>query len=318
MKTDVLCVGPAYAEIVYTTKTFEVSLLPERIRTLVNNHASVEANEVIFGGGGGGYIAALTCARLGLNVALATQVGQDNLGCELLRKLSSAGVHTEPSEQTTQSATSICTLLRSAKDDLFAISSNDNKRSYGKAFVTGLPSRAWLYLSGPFADLGDLKLLLSSAAKAKTLVAIRLTSRDLSNARRILKHLAMADICFFDRDDAEMLTHQTDVRSALGSLRASGLKTIVVLDDTKYAHGLHDGFYYETKQRSTLKRINETGMSEAFAPAFLASYLREPNFEDALSFGLHTARSVAHFVGSEAGIPKNIPQRHGKVRKNFI
>ncbi len=318
MKLDVLCVGPAYAEIIYTTKTLEVGLLPDRLRSMVSSRTSVHANETAFGCGGGGYIAALTCARLGLKADLVSSIGQDSMGCEILRRLGEAGVKSSSARQTTHSATSMQTLVRSPKDDYFEISSLNSSVGYGKSLIASLPTAKWLYLSGPFIDLGDLKLLLALAKKHDAKTMVRLTSHDLVNARKVIKLLAKVDICCFDRDDAEMLTHQPETRDALQSLRASGLKSILLLDDTKAAHALHDGFYYQTAQRPSLKRINETGMSEVFGPAFLASHLHGKSLESALDFGLSAARSVAHFVGSEPGIPQNIPHRSGKVRKNFI
>jgi len=317
MNIQVVCVGPAYGEIVYTTKSLEVNMLPDRLRTFVANQARVSASDAQIGCGGGGYIAAATLAKLGVSTAFVGKLGQDSFGCEVVRKLKECKVEISQAQQTTHLATAVQTTIRSPKDDSFEVSTTAFAPSFERKNVP-LPSAEWLYLSGPFKDLADLKVLLTEAQRLGMRTCIRLERTDLSNARKLIKILQKADVCCFEQDDAELLTHQPDPRLILESLRSSGLKTLLLQDGAAAGYALHDGYFYRTKAKSKLKYINKLGVSEVFAPAFLASNLNCASVESSLDFALLAARSVAHFVGSEAGLLQNIPHRPGKVAKDFI
>ncbi len=320
MKTQVLCIGPVHGEIIYTTKTLDPNLLPQRLRSMVHAHASTQAQDVVFNCGGGGQVAATALSRLGVKTALLAQVGQDSLGCEAVRKLKGEGADISLVVQSTQAATSVLTILRSPQDDRFELNYIAPTGGFSKKQLAQLDNVQpdWLYVSGPFNDLSELKLAVSWAKKSGVQVAVRLTQSDIVQARKVIKLLSAVQICFFEADDAELLTHQTSVEESLVALRASGLRTVVVQDGVLGAYAVHDGFIYQTKPNRKMSAVNMSGVSEAFAPAVLAALLTQNDFSSALDFGMVAARAVANYVGSEAGLPKGFPHRAGKVDKKFL
>lgn len=316
MKHRLLCVGPAYGEIIYTTKSLDTRVLADKLKVFVSNQTRLNAAESIIGCGGGGYVAALVGAKLGIDTAFSGRVGNDLFGREILRRLKSLGVETSFSIQTNHAPTETHTYIRSQQDDFFAVNMAVPARLYDKKQV--LPRAEWLYASGPFSDLRDLRALMSVMKKDDSKVCINVSHTDFVQARKMIKILSDAEICCFERDDAELLTHQSDPEEVLMSLRSSGLKTILLLDSTKAVYLLQDGYIYKTKHKSNLKQVNDIGVREVFAPAYLVAVLQGHSPEQALDFALLSARSMAHFLGSEAGILRNIPTRAGKVTKNFI
>ncbi len=319
MKVDVLCVGLIRGESLYTTKTFDPSLLPQRIRGMMQARVSTRAQDIVFGCGGGGYIAALALGRLGCNVALAARVGHDSIGCEALRKLAAEKVHTSLIVQTPQAATSLTTLIRSPQDDSFEINyvppGGFDKKSLGRLAKV---SADWLYVSGPFADIGELKTLLAQAKKHGMQSMVRLTQSDIVQARRVLRIASMATICLLEREDAELLTHQPDIDASLFALRESGLKTVIIQDDVASIHAIHDGFLYRVRGGRKAPVLNATGVTDVTGPSILAHLMKHGNFGAALDFGLVAARSVAGYIGSESGLLSGFAHRTGKINKKFL
>ena len=319
MKVDVLCIGPITGETIYTTKTLDPNILPKRIRAMMQSHVSTRAQDVVFGCGGAGYIAALGLTRLGIKTALAARVGQDSIGCEAVRKLESEGVRTSLVIQTPQAATTMMTLLRSPQDDSFEIS-YVAPGGYDKKCISNFSkiTADWVYVSGPFTDLGELKNILSWCKKSGAQSMVRLTQSDIVQARRAIKILSKATICVFELEDAELLTHQLDIESALLALRESGLKTVILQDGTAALGAIHDGFVYQAKGGRKPTVINTTGVPEVVGPAMLAHLTRNSDFGAALDFGLTVARSVGGYIGSESGLLNSLAHRTGKVYKKFI
>lgn len=319
MKVDVLCVGLIRGESMYTTKTFDPSLLPQRIRGMMQARVSTRAQDIVFGCGGGGYVAALALGRLGFKVALAARIGHDSIGCEAVRKLTAEKVDTSLVVQTPQAATSLTTLIRSPQDDSFEISyvppGGFDKKSLGRLTKVSVD---WLYVSGPFADIGELKVLLAQAKKHGTQSMVRLTQSDIVQARRVLRIVSNATICLLEREDAELFTHQPDIDASLFALRESGLKTVIVQDNVASIHAIHDGFLYRARGGRKPAVINATGITEATGPSVLAHFMRHGDFGSALDFGLVAARSVAGYIGSEAGLLSGFAHRTGKVDKKFL
>lgn len=319
MKVDVFCLGPVIGETIYTTKTLDPGMLPKRIRTMMQSGACTRAQDVVFGCGGGGYIAALALARLGLKTAIATEVGQDSIGNEAKRRLAADGIDTSLVAQVPHVATAMTTLIRSVQDEAFEVAYSPASR-YGKklAPVLGEVHADWLYMHGPFVDLSALKSILSWAKKANVQSIVRVTQSDIAQARRAIKVLSSATICIFDTEDAELLTHQLDSEAALIALRESGLHTVVVQDGTKGVRAIHDGFLYHAKGGRKPALVNTTGTTDVIGPALLAQYVRLGDFAAALDFGLTASRAVGSYIGSEAGLLKSLAHRSGKVSKKFI
>lgn len=320
MRLDVLCVGPVQAEVIYTTKSIDLGGLSQKLKGLMRAQTSLSAQDVSFGYGGSGYVAAATFARLGFKSALASNIGQDSLGCDAVRKLKADGVDVTHTKQTVQTATAIVTTLRSPQDDCFDVRHDVASAGYDKTFIAGLSDTQpdWLCVSGPFVDLRQLKALLGWAHKRGVRTLVQLSRTDILLARRIIKVISAADICVFEYGDAELLTHHPVAGDILRSLRSSGLKSVLLLDGVQSAHAIHDGFLYEAKPRGKAKGVNATGAFDVFGPSFLASLERYGSVEQALDFGLVAAQSVANYVGSEAGLPKSFPHRPGKVSKKFL
>lgn len=319
MKVDVLCVGLIRGESLYTTKTFDPSLLPQRIRGMMQSRVSTRAQDIVFGCGGGGYIAALALSRLGFKVALSARVGHDSIGCEAVRKLATEKVNTTLIVQTPQAATSLTTLIRSPQDDSFEISyispGGLDKKSLSRQTKVAAD---WLYVSGPFADIGELKVVLAQAKKQGMQSMVRLTQADVVQARRVVRIASNATVCIFEREDAELLTHQADIDASLFALRESGLKTVIVQDDVVSIHAIHDGFLYRTRGGRKATVVNATGITEVAGPSILAHLIHHGDFGAALDFGLVAARSVAGYIGSEAGLLSGFTHRTGKVDKKFL
>lgn len=319
MKVDVLSVGPILGEIIYTTKTLDPSILPQRLRSMMQARGTTKAQDVVVGCGGGGHVAALALAQLGLSIAAAAQVGQDSIGCEAVRRLKAANVHVALVKQTPNIATSVSTIVRSSQDDSFEINYAGPGRYDKKAIAElGSVKASWLYVSGPFTDLSELKNVLSWAKKAGVQSMVRLTQTDIVQARRVVKILGGATICVFELEDAELLTHQPDVESALLALRESGLKTVILQDDTSALSAIHDGFVYQVKGTRRPPLVNLAGVADVVGPAVLAYLIRQGDFGAALDFGLTAARSVGGYIGSEAGLLNSLAHRTGKVDKKFL
>lgn len=319
MKLDVLCLGPVIGETIYTTKTLDPGMLPKRIRTMMQSGTCTRAQDVVFGCGGGGYIAALALARLGLKTALATEVGQDSIGNEAIRRLAADGINTTLVAQVPHTPTAMTTLIRSAQDEAFEVTYSPASK-YGKKLAPTLEGvhADWLYMHGPFVDLSALKSILSWARRSNIESIVRVTQTDITQARRAIKVLGSATICIFDVEDAELMTHQLEPEAALVALRESGLRTVVVQDGTNSVRAIHDGFLYQAKGSRKPTLVNSTGTTDVIGPALLAQYMRLGDFAAALDFGLTASRAVGSYIGSEAGLPKSLAHRSGKVSKKFI
>jgi sugar/nucleoside kinase (ribokinase family) len=225
---------------------------------------------------GGGAITAIGAARLGLNVALATPLGADDEGREMLRTLLDEGVACAGGE-TPRSAVSV--VMPAEGDRAFAtydprapVSGEVVAALSPRAVMVGLddlhvvPEGAWAYVSTGEAD---------AAGYARRLPAA------LSRARAII----------VNEPEALLLTGASDVEAAAHALAEHAATAVVTLGPGG-AVAAADGELWRAEAPET-EVVDPTGAGDLFIAAYIWADLDGARPADRLAWAaLYAAMSV--------------------------
>lgn len=122
--------------------------------------------------------------------------------------------------------------------------------------------------------------------------------------------LAVTDILFVNRDEAEILLHgkpvskeeQETEENLLFRIQRMGPKMIVMTDGDHGSYVLDEKaeLFYETC--APAKIVEKTGAGDAFGTGFLGALLAGKSIQEAMQWGAANAASVIEYVGAQPGL----------------
>lgn len=247
---------------------------------------------------------AVGAQKLGLNVALVTNVGDDHHGQECLATLKRGGVATDFVSVHKNKETNYHYVLWFENDRTILVKHNDYEYK-----LPDIGKPRWLYLS----SLGEKSLEHHKeiAEYLRQNQDVRLSFQpgtfEIKMGAENLKDLySHTDIFFCNTDEARKILNRPDEydpKNLLTGIRTLGPSVVVITDGENgaYAFDSYEGFFMPTFP-NILPILERTGAGDAFAVAFLSAVISGKSLSEAFLWAPVNAMSVISEIGAQKGL----------------
>ena len=304
---DVLCVGDVASDIY-------ISLPEERVE--IRSDARGQWLALPFGAkvpferpttvvpGGNAANAAVACARLGVRTALASYLGADQLGLEILAELHAEGVDTSLVRLDKHVPTNRHFVLRVGHERTILVRHEEYDYRWTHLGPGELP--AWLYLTSVGRNAVAYENQIADWLEEHPSVEFvfepgtHQIERGALDLARLYRRASMvvcnleeaASICGLDPSD--------DIRAILAGLLHLGPRQVVVTNSVAGAYATDGAELCEVPIYPDAEPVvDRTGAGDAFAATLLACRARGMSLEEALLRAPVNSMSVVHGIGPQ-------------------
>lgn len=269
---------------------------------------------------GNGPNAAVAAAKLGLNAAVATELGDDANGKTCMNALKAARVSTEFVGVHPGRKTNYHYVLQYEAERTILIKHELFERSLPHFDETP----KWMYLTSLAEGTYDLQRDIARYAKEMGVkLAFQPGTFQIRSKLDELKDVyAAAEIFFCNKEEAQQIlgTKEGDVKKLLASVRGLGPKIAVITDGRNGAYIMDDsGAYHTPMYPDPAPPVNRTGAGDATASTTVVYIIKGQLPKEALLRGMINASSVVQGVGAQAGLltDKEIENLYAKRPEDF-
>lgn len=311
MKSRVMVIGGATWDVLFTTPEARLVSIPlERQRLLAFPYGGkLDAQEITYGFGGGGANVSVGLSRLGLKVSLASRVGNDWRGQEVVKNLRRAGIDTRGLQIDRREATPLSFVVTTggARDHVAFVARGASRHlklpkylpaTYSWAYITALAMSDW-----PQQLLG----LFKSLRARKQAVFWNPGRRQLTTSRKLKQLLPYVTVLNVNREEAEYLVRDLrlsdgTIMGLLRTLHRAGAANVLMTEGVRGAH-FYDGTHSYYHPALHVEPVNTTGAGDAFGSGFLAAYVTlGGDVVKALRWGMLNSTSVILQTGAQRGL----------------
>lgn len=247
--------------------------------------------------------ASVSAARLGLDSALITDLGDDQHGADMVEKLRGEKVGTD-FVTVHPGKTSNYHYVLWYEDDRTILVKHE-EFDYRWPEIKTAPE--WLY----FSSLGENSLpyhqVIADYAKAnKVKLAFQPGTFQIKLGAEKLKAVYEAsEIVFMNKEESQRVlnTKETDIKNLLADLRALGPTLAVITDGKAGAYlGTPEGDWFMPPYPDAKPPLDRTGAGDAFASAFTAALALGETPQTALTWAPINSMNVVQYVGAQEGL----------------
>lgn len=313
----IICIGSAAKDIFFPTGEGILLHTPEDIEAQEKVEFEVGAKYQIENRyeapGGVAANSAIGLARLGMDVACYSQIGNDQIGDWVVQELEKEGVRTDLLVRDSEAWTDLSAILvftqTGDRTIFFNRDANENLKVDGEKLV----DTEYIFVSALNGEWQEnLRTVLALVKEGKTKLILNPGQRNLQDdVALVAEAAASADILVLNKDEAiTLLKHShsgmtaeqlNDEKELLRTLRALGAKRIGLTDGLRGAW-VSDGSKILWAPSSGDRATDTTGAGDAFGSGFVAALLQEKYIETALRWGAANAGNVIRYYGAQQGL----------------
>lgn len=316
---DIITIGGATRDITFLTDKGRVVETPENPteqRLLGFEYgAKIRSEDVRTNFGSGACNAAASLAKIGLDVAVCTRVGDDDEGRSILENMASRGVDTGLIQKDENKNTGFAFIVINegggGERVIFVHKGAATNLEIREEDIAGA---GWVYLS---ALCGDWEEQLEKILEAVRDNGIKLVwnpgeTEIAAGRKKLEKMLEATEIFIVNKDEAiELITGDSNTRidaekvdnpAELAKILKSWGPQTVVVTDGKNGACLCSGTEIFQVPAFIGKQIDTTGAGDAFGAGLLAGYVISGNFDTALKFGILNSAGTVSDYGAQNGI----------------
>lgn len=272
--------------------------------------SKIEIKKMLFETGGGGTNTAVTFSRLGLKIGVATVVGDDPGGKEIINQLKKERVATNLIALDKKTLTGYSVILLAPGGQRTILVHRGASGIINEGIVPWKKLRAkWFYISSLGGNVELLKKLVNYARRNKIKVAVNPGAPELrAGLRKLRPILNKTEVVILNREEAAKLTgkpykHLPLILKALGT----NLRPITALTDGARDTFIIDSPHIYRVRPPDVKIINTTGAGDAFGSAFTAGLILKDDVGYALRLAILNSVSVITEMGAKGGLLKKLP-----------
>lgn len=249
--------------------------------------------------GGNAYNITYGMSLLGVNTALVSSIGEDNLSNYLLESMSNLNLNTEHIIKTVNSGVNQSTILSVNGERI--VFSNHQPKDYSKL---KLPISEWVYITSlSKGSESILKNIIDNYNNYK--LVFNPGSYLLKNNLNLIHQiLTKTEILFVNKEEAQYIINDNDenITTIIQNLHNLGAKIVAITDGNNgaYVSNTENKLYLPARK---VDKKETTGAGDAFAAAFLSSFIKNnEDINQALRWGIIQSSSVLREVGSVNGL----------------
>jgi len=246
--------------------------------------------------------AAVAAARLGLNAALVTDVGDDGFGKEDIDRLKKENVDT--------SFVSVHKGMRSNYHYVLRFNAERTILIKHEEYPYKMPdigSPSWVYLSSLGANSMEFHQELTSylTAHPEIRLAFQPGTFQMKSTESLLPIYQLTDIFFCNKEESQRITknESDDPKVLLEAVRSMGPKLVVITDGPKGAYASNGKeTWFMPMYPDPAPPVERTGAGDSFSSTFTVARALGKTIPEALSWGPVNSMSVVQHVGAQVGL----------------
>jgi ribokinase len=248
--------------------------------------------------------AAISCARLGLDVGLVAWLGDDDAGKESLAHLASENVDTSQMVTEKDKKSSYWYVLRFGADRTMLVKSESYQYKWQA------PSRApdWIYLSYIGEDSWPLheELLKYLEKHPETKLAFQPGTYHFEwGVEKLREIYKRSHIVVMNREEAVDVTGKSydSLKDLFQGLHDLGPQAVVITDGPNGSYASHDWKMFSIPNYpDPAPPLDRTGAGDAFASTIVAALALGETIETALTWAPINSMNVVQKIGAQAGL----------------
>ncbi len=238
--------------------------------------------------------------KLGLNVALVTELGDDLNGHTVLAELERQHIDTKWVKVHRNKETRYSVVLNYKGER--TILSYFSPRSYT---LPNLPDSNWIYYTSLGASFEQLqhKLEQHLVRHPETKLALNPGSFQLKDGlSHIRTILPRTSLLFVNKEEAETITGKRKrTTKLLTLLQAMGPETVVITDSVRGSFVRHQHHSFSMTPYP-VPVVAKTGAGDAYASGFLSAFIKQKTIPVAMQWGTANAAGVISAYGAQRGL----------------
>ncbi|MEY2985889.1 MAG: hypothetical protein RJB24_118 [Candidatus Parcubacteria bacterium] len=247
--------------------------------------------------GGNAYNLTYGLSLLGINTALVSAIGADDISHYVLEALREANLNTEHLVSSPKSGINQSTIL-SINGERIVLSHHKDKDYTNLS----LPETEWTYITSLSKGSDDFlrQLINNTTNKLVFNPGSYLLKHSLDLIHQILPK---TELLFVNKEEAQYITNSTEeyIPHLIKNLHSIGVNIIGLTDGNNGAYVSDKNTILYLPARVVEKR-ETTGAGDAFAAGFLANFIQSQDISEALKWGIIQSSSVLREIGSVNGL----------------
>jgi sugar/nucleoside kinase (ribokinase family) len=247
--------------------------------------------------GGNAYNLTYGLSLLGINTALVSSVGSDDISQYVLDALKDTNINIDHIVSSPKSGINQSTIL--SIDGERVVLSHHKDKDYNNL---SLPEAEWTYITSLSKGSEDFlrQLVNNTSNKLVFNPGSYLLKNNLDLIHTILPK---TEILFVNKEETQYIISSTDehIPNLIKNLHNMGVKFVALTDghNGAYVSDNTNVFYLPAR---TVEKKETTGAGDAFNAAFLANFIQSQNISEALKWGIIQSSSVLREIGSVNGL----------------
>ncbi|MEK7477972.1 MAG: carbohydrate kinase family protein [Patescibacteria group bacterium] len=264
--------------------------------------------------------AAVAATRLGLKVALVTNIGDDLNGKDCLASLKKDGVATNFIKVNDGQKTNYHYVLWYKDDRTILIKHEEYKYN-----LSDIGNPKWLYLSSLGEHSLDFHHEIGRYLESHREIKLAFqpgTYQIRFGADKLTDIYAKTEISFCNREEAQHITktEEEDILKLAEAMHRLGPKMVVITDGYNGAYAYANGELWQMPiYPDPAPPVDRTGAGDAFASTVVAALALGKTLPEALTWGPVNSMSVVQAVGAQAGLlnKEKINEYLAKAPENY-
>ncbi len=263
------------------------------------------SKEVTVKGTGNSLNAVNAANKLGLKTGIITNIGDDDVGREIIKTFNEKGINTDYIYTHNNTDTNHNFILRYKAERTILVQHYEYDYKLPK-YEEGAAPR-WIYLSSLAKNSLDYHHEIAEFIKnhpETKLVFQPGTFQIKLGAKQLADLYMVTEIFFCNKEEAQKIleTKETDIKVLLSSMRELGPKIVVITDGPEGAF-VYDGqeFWNGPMYPDPAPPVDRTGAGDSFSATFTVALVKGKGIKEALMWGPINSMSVVQHVGAQAG-----------------
>jgi sugar/nucleoside kinase (ribokinase family) len=315
--TKIFCVGSAGKDIFFPTKEGKILETPEDITSQKKIAFELGAKYKIENRfealGGCAANVAVGLARLGMESACISTVGEDEMGAWVCKELKEKKVGTELMVVEKKNKTDLSAIIVDSPSAERTIFSNKNSSGNLELNAEKIKDAEWIYvgdIQGKWKD--QLESIIQIAREGKKKIIFNPREANIhDDSGEVIQAIGLCEAVFVNKDEAIEIVSGMNVNTVpenindekflLEKLKSLEPKVVVITDGKRGAWA-NDGKKIIYAQGLEVSAVDSTGAGDSFLSGFAAAYIKGKKLEECLKWGIANSGNVVQFYGAVEGL----------------
>lgn len=313
---DVIVVGSNVIDtFINSSIDIDASILGEKIKVEDNFTTSV---------GGGGVNVSSILSKLQAKVGLITRLSNESI--TNVKECAKENEFEILTTKTHNQASSKSIIIETPSKDRVIFTHRGQNQNFSKSDLPQELPQSNYYFSGLTNKAFSTQMELIKKLKKKQLsscICYNPSSYTIDlHGEEISKHLEHIDILIFNKEEAELLTHESGIKNNLHLLSTMGPKYIIITDGSKGSYGIsHNSneIIYQKSPTTTTQIIDTTGAGDCYAATCFYFLAKQYSLQESMKLATINAAHLITQKGSTNGslTLKELKSKKYKIEINF-